>query len=101
MKHQFIIDCANGRYAVFTDTEEDLIGHIYKFEPMKARIVKPGYDQADFHYYNRATKEPIPEGTELMVNCWWQNFYGSYFRIEYNGNSYDVKANSVEIIRNK
>ena len=97
MEYTLIIDASNGRFAVVTDTKPGLIGHDYKFKPIKARLVKDGYDQADFHYF-RKLKQPIPEGTELMVDCWWQNFYGAYFKIVYNGDSYDVKENCVSII---
>lgn len=96
MEHRLDFSCASGRWAVITDTKSGLIGHDYKFKPMKAHLVKPGYDEADFHYFRKA-KEPIPEGTELMVDCWWMNFYGSYFKIERNGHKYDVKSDAVYI----
>ena len=95
--HNLYVSCANGKWVVITDTKPGLIGHYYKFHPMKARIVKPAYDEADFHYFRKA-KEPIPVGTELEVDCWWMNFYGSYFVIPYNGCDYDVKTDCVELI---
>lgn len=87
---------AQNRWAVITDTKEGLIGHDYTFKPMKAHIVKAAYDEADFHYFRKA-KEPIPVGTEVMIDTWWMNFYGSYFKIMWQGHKYDVKTDCVLI----
>lgn len=87
---------AQGRWAVITDAKEGLIGHNYKFKPMKAHIVKTAYDAADF-YYSNETKEPIPVGEEVTIDTWWMNFYGSYFKIMWQGHNYDVKTDCVLI----
>ena len=90
---------AKNRWAVIVDYEPEHIGHHYKFKPFKGTIVRDAYDEADFHYYERKTKDPIPEGTEVIVDNWWMNFYGSYFRINYNGHDYDVKTSNVILER--
>ena len=90
---------AKGRWVVTVDNEPNLIGHEYTFKPLKGKVIRNSYDEADLHYWQRKTKPPIPEGTELKVDCWWMNFYGSYFRVEYNGNKYDVKTNNIELSR--
>ena len=89
---------AKRHWCVPTDTNPNLIGHYYKFDPFKAVVVKSAYDEADFHYFRKA-KTPIPVGTELNVDCWWMNFYGSYFRVEYDGHKYDIKTDCVELSR--
>ena len=91
-----ISDSTNKRFAVIVQTEPGKIGHHYTFKPFKATLVKPGYDEADFHYFRKA-KDPIPEGTEVMIDNWWMNFYGSYYRIKYNSHEYDVKTSSIKI----
>lgn len=83
------------RFAVITDSEPGKIGHHYTFKPFKGKLVKTGYDEADLHYF-RKTKEPIPIGTEIVIDTWWMNFYGSYYRVEYEGHTYDIKTNSIE-----
>lgn len=89
---------ANGSWAVIVNDFEKpgLIGHHYRFKPMKAEIVKDAYDEADFHYF-RKSKTPIPAGTEVMIDDWWMNFYGAYFTIEWEGSKYDVKTDCVAI----
>lgn len=89
---------AKRHWVIPTDTNPNLIGHEYKFNPFKAVVVKPAYDEADFHYF-RKPKTHIPVGMELSVDCWWCNFYGSYFRVKYEGNSYDIKTDCVELSR--
>lgn len=90
---------AKCRWVVIVDDEPNLIGHEYTFKPLKGKVIKESYDQADLHYWQRESKPPIPKGTELKVDCWWMNFYGDYFRVEYNGNKYDVKTDNIELSR--
>jgi hypothetical protein len=90
-------DSTYRRFSVIVHTEPGKIGHEYKFKPFKAKLVKKGYDEADLHYWERKAKDPIPEGTEVTIDTWWMNFYGSYYRIEYEGHSYDIKTTSIEI----
>ena len=87
---------AKNKWTVVTDTKDGLIGHYYTFKTMKAHIVKTAYDEADIHYRCK-TKEPIPVGTEVKINTWWMNFYGSYFRINWKGQEYDVNTDNVLI----
>ena len=94
--YQTITD-AKGRWAVIVDYEPNIIGHEYTFNPRSGKVIKESYDQTDLHYGKRDPKPPIPEGPELKVDCWWRNFYGSYFRVKYNGNCYDVKSSNIEL----
>lgn len=95
---QYRLDISDSTYrnfSVIVHDEPGKIGHEYKFRPFKGKLVKPGYDEADLHYF-RKTKEPIPEGTEVVIDTWWMNFYGSYYRVEHEGHTYDIKTNSIE-----
>ena len=88
---------SNNRWAVITDYPDGKIGHLYKFKPMPATVVKDAYDEADLHYFVRKAKAPIPSGTKIMVETWWQNLYGSYFRVQYEGQDYDISPRNVKI----
>lgn len=90
-----ISDSTYRKFAVVVDEKPGKIGYQYTFKPFKAKLVKPGYDEADLHYF-RKTKCPIPEGEEVIIDNWWMNFYGSYYRIKYGGRYYDIDTNSVE-----
>ena len=92
----YIYDCTHKKFAVIVHTEPGKIGCEYNFKPFKAKIVKEAYDEADIHYGGKL-KDPIPVGTEVTIDTWWMNFYGSYYKIKYNGHSYDVKTTSIEI----
>lgn len=95
---QYRLDISDSTYrnfSVIVHDEPGKIGHEYKFKPFKAKLVKPGYDEADLHYF-RKTKCPIPEGEEVIIDNWWMNFYGSYYRIKYGGCYYDIKTSNVE-----
>lgn len=96
MEYRITINDSQGKWAVISDTQEGLLGHHYKFKPLKAVIVKDSYDESDLYYF-RNVKTPIPAGTEVVIDNWWQNFYGSYFRIIYNEQEYDVLTNCVKI----
>ncbi len=89
---------AVSNWVVLTNEPPGKIGCYYKFEPIKAIVVKDAYDEADFHYF-RSAKDPIPKGTELTIDTWWQNFYGSYFKVNYNNKMYDIKTTTVKLIR--
>lgn len=97
MTYRLLIDDSQGTCAVMTDAPSGKIGYEYRFKPMKATITKDAYDQADIHYYERKPKEPIPAGTMVTIDTWWQNFYGAYFKINYKGNCYDIKTSCVKI----
>lgn len=89
---------AKNMWAVMSDAPKGKIGYDYKFKPMNATIIEDAYDAYDLDCHNtRKVKKPIPKGTRVVVDCWWQNFYGSYFKINYNGSNYDVKTSYVEI----
>ena len=90
---------ARRSYVVMTDTKPGLIGPVYTFSPKKAVIVSDAYDEADFHYFRKA-KDPIPKGTEIEIDVWFQNFYGCYYRVKYDGHKYDIKTECVEFIDN-
>lgn len=42
---------------------------------------------------------PIPKGTELRVCEVWQNFYGKWISVMYNGRVYDLSPSSLKYIR--
>ena len=75
----------------------NLLGHLYRFNPLKGKLVRDSMDQADLHYFT-FRKPCIPAGTEVTVDCYWRNFYGVYFNILYNGEHYDIRTQDVEIL---
>lgn len=93
------INDAEKSLIVETDKESGKVGVEYNIGDYNAIFIKDTYDEADFHYFERKTKQPIPKGTRLKVECWWMNFYGSYFKVRYNGKSYDVKTTNVVLKR--
>ena len=88
---------ARRSYVVMTDKKPGLIGPLYTFSPKKAVIVSDAYDEADFHYFRKA-KVPIPKGTEIEISVWFQNFYGCYFSVKYEGHKYDINTECVEFL---
>ena len=97
MEYRLIINDSQGSWVVITDAPKGKIGYHYRFKPFKATVIKDAYDEADFHYFQKA-KDPIPAGTKVIIDNWWQNFYGDYFRINYNGADYDVKPSCIKFI---
>lgn len=89
-----------GNFALETlapDGNTNLIGHLYPLsENVIIRLNKSGYDEADFHYFRKA-KSPIPVDTEIHPESFWRNFYGSYFRVTYEGHKYDIDSSNVTI----
>ena len=80
----------------------DLIGHKYIIKGVKGVLLNTGFCQEDFHYAgnpNFKRKEPIPKGTEVEVICYWFNFYGVYFRVEYNNRYYDIDTSDIKLVR--
>ena len=80
----------------------DLIGHEYIIKGVKGVLLNTGFCQEDFHYagvpgFKR--KEPIPKGTEVEVICYWFNFYGVYFRVEYNNHYYDIGIKDIKLVK--
>lgn len=79
------------------DGNTNLIGHHYPLsDNVIIKLNKAGYDEADYHYF-RKSKRPIPVNTEIHPESFWRNFYGSYFRVTYEGHKYDIDTNSVTI----
>lgn len=70
------------------------IGKMYQFDDVKAVIKKDCYDEADIHYFSKNPKK-ISAGTEVTLNVYWINFYGSYYRISHEGRTYDIKTSNV------
>lgn len=97
MEYRLTFTDSQGVWAVLTDMPEGKIGYEYKFKPMKATIVEDAYDMYDLHNYTTKTKEPIPKGTQVTIDCWWQNFYGCYFKILHSESYYDVRTSCVKI----
>ena len=85
------------KWNVISDNEPGIIGHMYKFDPIKAVIVTDAYDEEDFHYYKKA-KDSIPAGTVITIDCWWMDYLGNYFRVYYNNDTYDINPNCLKII---
>lgn len=80
----------------------DLIDHEYIIKGVKGVLLNTGFCQEDFHYagvpgFKR--KEPIPKGTEVEVICYWFNFYGVYFRVEYNNHYYDIGIKDIKLVK--
>lgn len=42
---------------------------------------------------------PIPKGTQLKVECIWQNFYGTWAKVIYNGREYDIPPTSLTLVK--
>ena len=93
------ISDAYNRYSVIVHDKLGLMGKEYRFLPFCGELIKDGYDEADIHYFSKNPKAPIPRGTKITVDCWWMNFFGSYFRVKYNGATYDLKTNIVKLSR--
>lgn len=70
------------------------IGKMYEFDDVKAVIKLDCYDEEDIHYFAKHPKK-IAAGTEVTLNAYWINFFGSYYRIDYNGQTYDIKKENV------
>lgn len=57
------------------------------------RTVRDTYDEDTIHSHL-----PIPAETELeVVNC-YQNLYGTFIDVVYNGRTYSIKPKHVEVI---
>ena len=97
MKYILNVYDSENCWAVITDYPTERIGHLYTFNPMPAIVLKDAYDEADIHYFKPKAKCPIPAGTKIMVGTWWQNFYGSYFRVQYEGQDYDISPRNIKI----
>lgn len=78
----------------YDESGADKIGKMYKFEPITAVIKKNCYDEADLHYLAKNPKE-LKKGTKVIIDTYWLNFYGHYFRINYEGEQYDIKVENV------
>jgi hypothetical protein len=84
------VDC----YNLDDDGTFGHIGKMYKFENVKATIKQDCYDEADLHYFRKNPKK-LEKGTEVTINVYWINFYGSYYRITHEGKTYDIKRDNV------
>lgn len=74
--------CHNGLYLWEKDSPSTII-----------RTVRVTYDEDTIHSHL-----PIPAETELnVVNC-YQNLYGTFIDVEYNGRTYSVKPKHVEVV---
>ena len=84
----YIIRITDARdiWSVLTNIQPGKIGVEYNIGDFYATTIRDSFDEADFHYFERKTKKPIPKGTKLKVECWWMNFYGSYFKLKYGEN---------------
>ena len=96
MEHLLTFTDARNSWAVVTDEKKGIIGHMYRFAPHNATVIKDAYDKADLHYAGEI-KNPIPKDSRVIIDCWWQNFYGCYFRIKWEGNEYDVATDCILI----
>lgn len=47
---------------------------------------------------NFKAKPKIPEGTEVEIIKEWNNFYGIYYRVVYDGKEYDIKRGEITLI---
>ncbi len=77
--------CHNGLYLWEKDSPSTII-----------RTVRDTYDEDTIHSHL-----PIPTGTELeVVNC-YQNLYGCFIDVGYNGRTYSIKPKHVEVLSSK
>lgn len=68
-------------------------GHAIVQKGTKLKTVKKAFCQGALHYNRK--QEPIPEGTEIIVNYTWCNFYGTYCTVTYNGEKYDLRLDDL------
>lgn len=90
--HQFSIVTDLGPHGVKTYYLPDT----FKFTIIReVTLKKDCCDEEEAHYFN--IKKPwIPKGTTLKVKYRWCNFYGMFYRCEYNGQTYDINACDVK-----
>lgn len=93
---RLVVDC----YNLDDNGTFGYIGKMYEFENVRAIIKQDCYDEADLHYLRKNPKK-IALGTEVTLNVYWINFYGSYYRIVHEGETYDIKRDNVLFIIEK
>lgn len=58
-----------------------------------------GYLHEISNHYREGIKErKLLSGTEVKVIEVWNNMYGNYIKIDYNGLSYDILPQNLEIV---
>lgn len=94
-----IIDGCNLTYSLTSYGEsERLIGYHYPLHDVNVQLLEDTKCETDLHYYERPSKPAIPNGSVVRVKDYWFNFYGSYFRVFYNGAEYDVPVCKCAVI---